>query len=146
MGKAHGQGRDAVRSFFEPILARFYRSIHMIVGHRIVIVDGDNATGDVYCRAEHESGSDWIVQAIVYADTYRRVDGQWGFVRRRHQHWYSTPVERAPQPPSFEDWPGHEGPLPDLPHAWPSWDSYWSEVDPEVVADRSRHPGPASAQ
>jgi len=144
MGKAHGQGREAVRSFFEPILEHFYRSIHMVMGHRIVLIGEDNATGEVYCRAEHESGSDWVVQAIVYADTYRRVDGQWGFMKRKHQHWYSTPMGVAPQPPSFENWPGHIGPLPDLPHAWPTWDRFWSGVDASTIDGHSRHPGPAS--
>ncbi|HKE72257.1 MAG TPA: nuclear transport factor 2 family protein [Acidimicrobiales bacterium] len=143
MGRRHGQGRDAVRRYFEPILQRFYRSIHMVVGHRIDVIDAECATGSVYCRAEHESGSDWVVQAIVYDDTYRLVDGAWGFVKRTHRHWYSAPITEAPTPPTFERWPGYPGPLPDLPHAWPSWDRYWSAVDDDTVARITRRPGPA---
>jgi hypothetical protein len=143
MGKACGQGREAVKRYFEPILQHFYRSIHMVVGHRIDLVDADNATGQVYCRAEHESGDDWIVQAIVYDDTYRRVDGEWGFVKRVHRHWYSSPIDAPPTGPTFEHWPGWRGPMPDLPHAWPSWDRYWSGVDGDVIADRTRFPGAA---
>ena len=140
MGKAWGPGRDAVRRFFREILQSFYRSIHMIVGHRIDVLDADNATGQVYCRAEHESGSDWIVQAIIYDDTYRRVDDEWGFATRVHRHWYSAPIDAVPSGPTFEDWPGHEGSLPDLPHERPSWDRYWSAVDPAVVRERTRYP------
>jgi hypothetical protein len=133
MGKAYGQGRDAVRAYFTPILRGFYRTTHMIVGHRIDLVDADNATGEVYCRAEHESGDDWVVQAIVYEDTYRRVEGAWGFARRRHHHWYSTPVQEAPAGPTFEKWPRRPGPLPDAPHHWPSWQKFWREAGDEAV-------------
>lgn len=143
MGKQHGAGPDGVRSFFRPILRRFYRSIHMVVGHRIDLIDDDNATGMVYCRAEHESGYDWVVQAIVYRDTYRCLDGRWGFASRVHQHWYSAQVDARPTGPSFEDWPGWDGPLPDLPHAWPTWQSFWAEADPAQVAAVTRHSGPA---
>lgn len=143
MGKAHGGGAAGVRSFFEPVLARFYRSIHMIVGHRVELVDADHATGAVYCRAEHESGTDWVVQAIVYEDEYRRVDGRWGFVTRRHRHWYSAPIDEPPAPPAFEDWPLHSGPAPDLPHRWPSWAEFWDRAGAESVAATTTSPGPA---
>jgi hypothetical protein len=120
MGKQFGQGRDAVKAFFTPVLQGFYRTVHMIVGHRIDLVDADHATGEVYCRAEHESADRWVVQAIVYEDTYRRVDGIWGFATRRHHHWYSTPIEEPPSGPTFENWPGRPGPLADAPQHWPS--------------------------
>jgi hypothetical protein len=149
MGKALGQGREAVRTFFVPIMRNFYRSMHMIAGHRIVLVDADNATGTVYCRAEHESLDDWVVQAIAYEDTYRRVDGQWGFLKRLHRHWYSWPIGSSPAGPTFELWPdrdapspvhGQPAPLPDLPHAWPSWDRFWDEAGPEAAKRFSRFP------
>ncbi|MFN2539396.1 MAG: nuclear transport factor 2 family protein [Mycobacteriales bacterium] len=144
MGKQHGLGAVGIRSFFTPVLQRFYRSIHMIVGHRIDLVDEDTATGEVYCRAEHESGEHWIVQAIVYRDSYRRVDGRWGFAKRVHEHWYSTPIEQAPAGPSFEQWPGWDGPLPDLPHAWPSWQPFWDAAGTEAIAAVTHHPGQSS--
>jgi hypothetical protein len=145
MGKRWGEGRPAVQAFYAEILQGFYRSVHMIVGHRIVITGGDEATGTVYCRAEHESVDDWVVQAIVYEDSYRRVDGVWGFVKRVHHHWYSTPVTATPTGPTFEDWPGHgrEGALPDLPHVWPSWEAFWTAAGASAASRFSRHPGRA---
>ena len=142
MGKQHGAGPDGVRSFFRPVLQRFYRSVHMVVGHRIDLIDEDNATGSVYCRAEHESGDDWVVQAIVYDDTYRRTDGRWGFTSRVHRHWYSSEMDARPTGPSFEDWPGWDGPLPDLPHAWPTWQAFWEQARPAQVAAVTRYPDP----
>ena len=140
MGKQHGAAPDGVRSYFRPILQRFYRSVHMVVGHRIDLVDEDNATGTVYCRAEHESGDDWIVQAIAYDDSYRRTDGRWGFASRHHRHWYSAEVDARPAGPSFEDWPGWDGPLPDLPHSSPTWQAFWDEAGTAQVAAVTRYP------
>jgi hypothetical protein len=123
MGKGWGEGREAVRRFFGQILQGFHRSIHMVVGHRIILADAYTATGHVYCRPEHEALDDWVVQAIVYEDTYRRVDESWGFAKRVHHHWYSWPVGSTPSGPAFELWPSrpNPGPLPDLPHVWESW-------------------------
>lgn len=142
MGKAHGAGPAAVRSYFEPVLRKFYRSIHMIVGHKVELVDAEHARGQVYCRAEHESGADWVVQAIVYEDDYRRDDGRWLFAKRKHRHWYSTPIDRAPTPPAFEDWAALGGPLPDLPHAWPSWTPFWDRAAAERQAATSAPEAP----
>ena len=145
MGRAHGAGPEGVRSYFEPVLRKFHRSIHMIVGHRIDLIDADSARGYVYCRAEHESGHDWVVQAIVYADEYRREDGRWLFAKRRHHHWYSSPIDRAPTAPSFEDWAALGGPLPDLPHAWPSWTAFWDKAPGERAATSTAPDAPSGA-
>jgi ketosteroid isomerase-like protein len=70
-----GKGREALRSFIDPVVRNFYRSIHYICGQTIDYRGGDTATGTVYCRAEHETGGEWIVMAIIYFDTYERRDG-----------------------------------------------------------------------
>jgi hypothetical protein len=145
MGKAWGEGRPAVQRFYAEILQGFHRSIHMVVGHRIDLVDDDHASGVVYCRAEHEALHEWVVQAITYEDSYRRVDGAWGFAKRVHRHWYSWPMGSSPSGPSFEHWPdrGRDGALPDLPHAWPSWDRFWDGAGEEARGRHSFHPGEA---
>jgi hypothetical protein len=140
MGKNFGGGHEAVKTFFRQILQDFYRTVHMIVGHRIDLVDEDHATGTVYCRAEHESAEVWVVQAITYEDTYRRVEGRWGFERRKHHHWYSTPIEAPPSGPTFENWPALAGPLPDLPHAWPTWQTFWDAAGSAAVTRTTAHP------
>src|ERR1700682_4046638 len=83
-------GREALQAHIAPLLRTFCRSVHQICGHRIDIDrdDADQATGAVYCRAEHEVDHRWIVMAICYFDDYRRVDGEWLFARRREKHWY----------------------------------------------------------
>jgi hypothetical protein len=142
MGKALGEGREAVRTYFASVLQGFHRSVHMVVGHRINLIDDDHATGSVYCRAEHESVDTWVVQAIVYEDVYRRVAGRWGFAKRVHHHWYSWPIDETPAGPTFEKWPHREGetPLPDLPHLWPSWKEFWAGAGDASTARFTNYP------
>ena len=119
----HGQGRDALRRSIDPMVRRFYRSVHQICGHRIELDGPGRATGAVYCRAEHEVGDAWIVMAICYFDEYVRLDGEWFFSRRRERHWYAADATRTPQSVGFAGWPGSGEPA--LPGEFASWDRFW---------------------
>jgi len=130
MGR-HGTGREALRRYLDPMVRRFYRSVHQICGHRIELTAQDTATGAVYCRAEHEVGDDWIVMAICYFDEYARVDGEWFFSRRRERHWYAADVTAAPQSAGFAGWAGSGQPA--LPAEFPSWTRFW-DGDARVAA------------
>jgi SnoaL-like protein len=134
----HGRGRDVLRAFIEPQLRWFYRSIHLICGHRIELVDDDShrARGAVYCRAEHEVGDRWVVMAICYLDDYRRVEGEWYFSRRKEQHWYAADVNERPQAVVFDSWHTSPGPPP-LPHAFPEWASFWNGMSDLGTITRS---------
>lgn len=129
MGR-HGHGREALRQYIEPQLRTFRRSVHLICGHRIELgpqvgdTGPETAVGQVYCRAEHEVGDQWIVMAIRYDDIYRRVDGAWLFERRRERHWYAADVTQRPQQVNFEGW--QAGP-PALPESDASWAAFWAE-------------------
>jgi hypothetical protein len=126
MGR-HGRGREVLRGFIEPQLRSFYRSLHLICGHRIELLDDpQRARGAVYCRAEHEVGERWIVMGICYFDDYRKVDGDWYFARRNEQHWYAADVLERPQAVDFDSWHTSGGPAP-LPHRFPTWASFWSD-------------------
>jgi SnoaL-like domain len=140
MGR-HGSGRQALREWIAPQLATFYRSVHQICGHRIVLGPvgpsgvPDTASGHVYCRAEHEVGDRWIVMAIRYDDEYRRVDGEWMFARRRERHWYKADVTERPPQVAFDSW--SETPAaPGLPHVDRSWGDFWRDGDPRTVSTR----------
>ncbi|MBE8517021.1 nuclear transport factor 2 family protein [Amycolatopsis sp. H6(2020)] len=145
MGR-RGAGRPALRAYIEPRLRWFYRSVHLLAGHRIELgPDGPDgvpatATGQVLCRAEHEVGDRWIVMAIRYDDVYRRVGGEWLFERRREHHWYAADLAERPQAAGFDSW-GTGGP-PALPGADPAWHAFWAGV-PDAptgrpVAERAR--------
>lgn len=49
----HGVGRAVLKQFIEAACARFYISVHYACGHAISFQGPDQATGQVYCRAEH---------------------------------------------------------------------------------------------
>ncbi|OLL20300.1 MULTISPECIES: nuclear transport factor 2 family protein [unclassified Rhodococcus (in: high G+C Gram-positive bacteria)] len=125
----HGAGRDALRDLIDAQLRWFYRSIHFIGGHRIELGpdvgdDGpETATGHVYCRAEHEVDDRWIVMAIRYDDTYRRVGEEWLFERRIEHHWYAADVNEHPQEVDFDSW--RVGGPPALPGREASWSAFW---------------------
>lgn len=128
-----GRGREVLRGFIIPAVRGFYRSIHLICGHRIDFVDADHATGAVYCRAEHEDGKDWVIMAICYFDTYERRDGQWFFVRRQEKHWYASEALKQPGGPGFDNWPGNPMPPAKLPGDFPTWRGFWIEAGEEAV-------------
>ena len=130
MGR-HGSGREALRRYIDPMVRRFYRSVHQICGHRIELTGRDQATGAVYCRAEHEVGERWIVMAICYFDDYARVDGEWFFSRRRERHWYAADVTQPPQAVGFAGWEGSREPA--LPAEFGSWARFW-DGDMRVAA------------
>ena len=72
------------------------------------MIDGDRATGVVYCHGEIEVGDDWVHQAILYRDTYRRDAGEgWRFVRRVHELWYGVALDRSPLDQPAADWPAN---------------------------------------
>lgn len=121
-------GRDALRTAIVPQLKQFYRSIHQIVGHRVELVDDDTATGNVYCRAEHEVGERWVVMAIRYDDAYRRIDGQWFFARRKEMHWYAADLEDHPQAVGMNGWSPPAGPA-NLPDDVATWSAFWAGMD-----------------
>jgi uncharacterized protein (TIGR02246 family) len=100
-------GTDTLRSVPEG-LRRFERTFHQVSNHRFSI-DGDRATGDVYCIAHHVSavsaaGTDTAgtdtVWFIRYRDDYARTPEGWRFERRAlHLQWVEEhPVWVLPDP------------------------------------------------
>lgn len=126
----HGAGPIGARSHFKEALSGFTRSVHLLAGQMIDAIEGDRATGRVYCRAEHEVGDDWIVAAICYTDQYERRGGRWLFARRKPQLWYATDWARRPCGPDWFSWPGKtsgSATAAELPQAFPTWERFWSD-------------------
>lgn len=134
-----GRGREALKGWYDEVLRRFYRSIHLICGHVIDVVDADRATGSIYCRAEHEDGDGWYVITMRYDDVYERRDGRWYFVNRREHPWYSVDVTERPTP-EFVRWPPDVPLRAAMPHRMPTWRAFWDRGDPALPARLSRRP------
>lgn len=133
------RGRDALARWYDRVLRRFYRSIHLICGHQFDFVDADHATGSVYCRAEHEDGDGWFVITMRYDDVYERRDGRWCFVRRREHPWYSVDVTERPGP-DFIRWPADVELRSAMPQRMESWRRFWEAGDQDLPARLSARP------
>lgn len=125
----HGRGASGVKSYFDEALSGFRRSIHLLAGQTLDVLEGDTATGRVYCQAEHETGENWVVAAICYSDHYRRCGSEWRFVKRKPQMWYATDWNCRPAGPEWFNWPGKSGGKNNsarLPQSFPKWDEFWT--------------------
>ena len=72
-------------------LDRYEVTFHM-VGNHYYVIDGDSATGEVYCIAHHVQGEEGSkrdhVMMIRYHDRYRRDTQGWRFAERElHVDW-----------------------------------------------------------
>ncbi len=128
-------GRNAVGH--AALLADFDRSLRGVGitflqtgNHAIDLIDADNATGIVYCRAEIQDGgvdSDhWIIHAIQYHDRYARRNGNWRFVRRKHFLVYGAPLGVNPLGLPAANWPASQTGLGSHPQALETWQAFWA--------------------
>ncbi len=89
-------GRAALKASYDEMLSGQGASILSTGTHAVDFVDPDHAHGVLYCRAEFESGDEWIVQTIVYHDRYERHDGEWLFRGRKHLLFYGGDMLTRP--------------------------------------------------
>jgi hypothetical protein len=78
------QGHAEIRATGER-LSRFRLTMHML-GQSTLEIEGEEATGEVYCVAHHldaeKLDTDYVMH-IRYDDRYRAVGGRWGIVHRQ---------------------------------------------------------------
>lgn len=120
-------GRDALRRAFAAQFGSLGRTILQVSNHVIDVDDIDAATGIVSCRGEIEDAAGaWIIHQIQYHDTYRRVDGRWHFVKRRHLLWYGHDMPNPPVNLPPANWPASQtgrGELPECLESWQNWET-----------------------
>ena len=122
-------GCDAFRSFWDRSLGEIGVSILFVGNHIIDVVDATHASGVVYCRGQIQDGDRWIEQAIRYLDDYERVEGEWLFVRRRHELWYGVETAEKPLEQTPADWPEHHAGVGTVPYGEDTWRSFWGTAD-----------------
>lgn len=89
-------GREANLASIDALGQMFRATVHRV--HQVVAsVDGDDATGETYCTADHllPDANAILVWTIRYADRWRRDGSIWRFTHRRLiVEWQETrPVE-----------------------------------------------------
>ena len=79
------KGRDANLGSLD-MLARMFRATRHLIHNQVVDIDGDRASGETSCTAEHrmtgETGDMLLCWAIRYQDQWRKEGGAWTFSRR----------------------------------------------------------------
>lgn len=82
-------GVEELEKVFSQFTAAVRRSHHMN-GQHVIEVNGDTATGILYCRAAlvtEEDGKEFISDNFIwYEDTYKKVDGKW-LIAARTSHF-----------------------------------------------------------
>lgn len=82
-------GVEELEKVFSQFTATTKRSHHMN-GQHVIKVDGNTATGTLYCRAAlvtEEDGKEFISDNFIYYnDVYEKVDGKW-LIKARTSHF-----------------------------------------------------------
>ena len=125
VGKSQS-GRLALRAYMDQTLrAPFTGTSHHIGGHIIEFDDADHAHGIVYSKNEHETGDEWVIMQMMYADDYVRHDGRWHFARRLPLYWYATDLNQPPIGEKKMRWPGTDWAEGNFHKLFPSFNAYW---------------------
>ncbi|OAL27838.1 hypothetical protein AYO20_09691 [Fonsecaea nubica] len=125
--KSKNKNITSLRELFTKALKTFGPSFHF-VGQHIINLDGDQATGTVYCICTHsvDPNSRWITMQLVYEDVYIYHEGKWLF-KNRNIHGLRA-YEDSPSVDSSAFLP--YGPSYDIPNCWPSWKKFWGDDVP----------------
>lgn len=121
------RGRDALKRWYGDALRSVGATIHMVANHTVEL-NGDGATGVVYCReeVEHPATGEWRIGMLQYWDDYRRVEGRWLFERRRVRRWYSADALARPQRNLGVTTDGPGAKEKALPEAFSTWAPFWA--------------------
>lgn len=120
-------GREALRAYMDRTLrSPFTGTSHHIGGHIIEFDDPDRAHGIVYSKNEHETGDEWIIMQMMYADDYIRIGGRWHFARRLPLYWYATDLNRPPVGDNKMRWPGTDWVEGNFHKLFPSFAEFWA--------------------
>lgn len=75
-------GREANLGSIDHLTAMFRATVHR-VHNQLAAIDGNRASGETYCTADHLQPDGTILSwSIRYQDQWRREDGCWRFTRR----------------------------------------------------------------
>ncbi|HMS21582.1 nuclear transport factor 2 family protein [uncultured Sphingorhabdus sp.] len=120
-------GRQALRAYMDGTLrSPFTGTSHHIGGHIIEFDDPDHAHGICYSKNEHETGDEWVIMQMMYADNYVRVDGRWYFARRLPLYWYATDLNKPPIGDKKMRWPNTDWVEGNFHNLFPSFAEFWA--------------------
>lgn len=128
-------GRGALKRWYTKTMSASKSSCHFIGNHTVDFDDVDHAHGIVYCHdeLEHPEVGEWVQGMLQYWDTYRRVDGEWYFERRKFHRLYIVDWLTRPSHAAGNETGRNALRSYQLPEAYPSWAAFWERVQREGV-------------
>lgn len=126
-------GRDALKRWYTDTMSAIGVSCHVVGNHVIDFDDADRARGIVYCHdeLEHPTTKEWAQGQLQYWDTYRRVDGEWYFERRKFHRLYICDWTTRPSHGATAEVGANALSTQQLPEAYPAWGAFWERVHNE---------------
>jgi uncharacterized protein (TIGR02246 family) len=122
-------GRLALRAYMDGTLrSPFTGTSHHVGGHVIEFDDPEHAHGICYSKNEHETGDEWVIMQMMYADDYVRTDGRWYFARRLPLYWYATDLNQPPVGENKMRWPGTDWVEGNFHKLFPSFAEFWARM------------------
>ena len=120
-------GRQALRAYMDGTLrSPFTGTSHHIGGHIIEFDDPDHAHGICYSKNEHETGAEWVIMQMMYADNYVRQHGRWRFARRLPLYWYASDLNQPPIGANKMRWPDTDWVEGNFHKLFPSFEEFWA--------------------
>jgi SnoaL-like domain len=131
---ADAVGREALKAWMSGLMSKMGTSVHLVANHVIDFESADRATGVVYCRDELErpDRGEWSYGTLQYWDDYERIEGTWGFTRRRIHRWYLVDaLDRPAAGKGVNDFGDviQERKLPDV---YDTWSDFWKTFGPKA--------------
>ena len=129
---AAGSGTEAIRELTRAGLEASPVIVLLVANHLVEVTSAHEAAGEVWSHGfaqTHDEG--FVEQLIRYEDTYRRHDGRWLFVHRRHRLWFGTSGP-SPFAQPTADWPTRQSGVGDLPFDHTAFVEWYRTHGPEL--------------
>ncbi len=121
----YGTGPDGVRRLMTETMSDNLVAVILVTNHLVELDADDAAHGEVWALCAAQSGDDYVEQLLRYEDRYRREDGEWRFLHRRHRLWFGARRSPSPFEQPAADWPRSQVGVGDVPLADERFRSWW---------------------
>jgi len=123
----HGTGPDACRRLMADLMADSLLAVILVTNHLIEFDDADRARGEVWALCYAQSDAGFVEQLLRYEDRYRREEGTWRFLHRKHRLWYGDVRDASPLEQEAAGWPASQVGVGDIPLADDRFREWWEQ-------------------
>jgi len=121
----YGTGPEGVRRLMTETMSDSLVAVILVTNHLVQMDAPDAARGEVWALCAAQNGGDYVEQLLRYDDRYRREDGEWRFLHRRHRLWFGARRRPSPFAQPAADWPRAQVGVGDVPLADARFRAWW---------------------